>query len=247
MLNVSRRLADCRVNTDQTHSPSLSFPSLFLTSTLIGKKIQLNTATEHFQIYPYFSTNRINIDCTLSFSEECQFANLAEDSFCLVNVRFWLRHYICFASSSHHILPVYKYFLSQLYFLYFNTAIKVVMDVAWLITAGLLCPGEWVNIWFYNPAAHKRHFTHLPLTCPLLPFKAPNQSYIKSANKSWIALLCFFFLVSLTLTSTPMIHAILCIAILIYKNWKKKTVNYRVNFNIWGARTHPAVTSLFLI
>lgn len=164
MLNVSRRLADCRVNTDQTHSPFLFFSSLFLTSALTQK--HKSVATEHFQIYPYFSTNQINIDCTLSFSEECQFANLAEDSFCLVNVRIWLRYFVCFSSPSHHILPVYKYFLSQLYFLYFNTAIKMLMDVAWLITAGPLCPGKWVNIWFYNPAAHKR-------TLPVCLWHAP--------------------------------------------------------------------------
>lgn len=54
----------------------------------------------------------------------------------------------------HHILPVCKWFPCQIYFLYFNKAIKAVMDVARAITAGPLCPGKSVNIWFYNFAVH---------------------------------------------------------------------------------------------
>lgn len=87
-----------------------------------------------------------------------------------------------------HILPVYKCFHCQIHSLYFSKAVTAVMDVVWVITAGPLCPGKWVNIWFYN------FTTHIPTfrwCAPLPSHKTPNQSYIKLTNKPWIALHCF--------------------------------------------------------
>ena len=86
MLNVSRRLADCRVNTDQTHSPSLVlsyFSSLSFTHTHTHK-VQLDRPTSKF------TQNSAPIKSFYifpgSFSKKCKFSNLAEDLFCLLNI-----------------------------------------------------------------------------------------------------------------------------------------------------------------
>lgn len=147
MLNVSRRSADCRVNTDQTHSSffALILSSLFLT---IALKLQLGGCRALSKRHFHFAS---------SFREKCKSWNLAADSFCLCKKKkkWESGSGFTFASSTalHLFLPVYKYFLRQIYFLSFGRVIKMVMDDAWLIDTGLLCPRKQVNICFSSSAA----------------------------------------------------------------------------------------------
>ena len=89
-----------------------------------------------------------------------------------------------------HILPVYKCFLSQIYFPDFNKAIKAVMDVARVITAGRNAPRKISQHLVLQLCGTHTHIAkmHLPLPCPLLPSKPPNQTYFSLANKPWIVL-----------------------------------------------------------
>lgn len=158
------------------------------------------TGLENLPIIP---CQQINSYSTLSFSKQCILSNLAVD-FLFVNRMNLAQIFHLFCP---HILPVCKWPLYQICFLYFNMAIKTVMDVPRAIAASLLRPGKIsphlvLQLWGVRTCFA---WTHFPLTCLVSDtIKSPLQTYIRLTNNPWIALHRFVVPSSLLpLTSPP--------------------------------------------